>query len=366
MLKQSRRKFMLQAGAFVAAPVISTNEARAMPRPPDKKLGFAICGLGELAEGHIAPALQLTQHCRLSGIITDKPAKALAWRAKYGIPEKNVYSYDTMEGMAGNPDIDVVYVVTPNTLHLKHSLQAAAAGKHVFCEKPLEATVERCQQIIDACKAARRRLAVAYRCQFEPNNLECIRIARAKEFGELRLIESSACVPKADSNQWRFKRALSGGGALMDLGIYALQATRYISGEEPMLISAIETKTNPLKYSEVDEAVVWQARFPSGLLAYCSTSFESTQISRVRAIAERGWFELEPAFDFSGVRGRRSDGKEIALSSGNQFAAEMDNFALCILDGEPSRVSGEEGLRDVRIVTAIYESIRTGSVVRLS
>jgi predicted dehydrogenase len=366
MSTQSRRKFVLQASAVAVAPLISTSVTRAMAKASSKKLGFAICGLGDLAENKIAPALQKTERCRLAGIITDSPAKVQLWQSKYGIPAKNAYSYDTMDKMAGNPEIDVVYIVTPNALHLEHTLKAAAAGKHVFCEKPLEVSVEKCQQMIDACKAAKRKLSVAYRCQFEANNLECVRIARAKEFGDLRLIEAAACVPKTESNQWRLKRALSGGGALMDLGIYALQATRYITGEEPIMVSAIETKTNPAKYSEVDETIVWQTKFPSGVLAYCSTSFESVQIARVRAIAERGWFELEPAFDFSGIRGRRSDGTNIDLPSGDQFLAEMDDFARCILTDEPSKVSGEEGLRDVKIVTAIYESIRTGNAVKLS
>jgi predicted dehydrogenase len=366
MSRQSRRTFMLQASAVAASPIILSSVTRAMSKTSNRKLGFAICGLGELAEGQIAPALQKTEHCWLAGIITDNPGKAQAWQAKYGVPEKNVYSYDSMDKMAGNSDIDVVYIVTPNALHLGHTLKAAAAGKHVLCEKPLEISADRCQQMIDACKAAKRKLAVAYRCQFDANNLECIRLARSKEFGELRLIEASACVPKTEANQWRLKRALSGGGALMDLGIYALQAARYIAGEEPILVSAIETKTNPVKYSEVEEAVVWQMKFPSGVLAYCSTSFESVQIARYRAIAERGWFELEPAFDFSGIHGRRSDGKEIALPSGDQFAAEMDDFARCILNDEPSKVSGEEGLRDVKIVTAIYESMKTGNAVALS
>ena len=366
MSAQSRRKFVLQAGAVAVAPIVSAGATRVLSKLPNRKLGFAICGLGELAESQIAPALQKTEHCRLSGLITDNPAKAQTWQAKYGVPAKNIYSYDTMDRMAGNSDIDVVYIVTPNALHREHTLKAAAAGKHVFCEKPLEVSVDRCQRMIDACKAAKRKLSVAYRCQFEANNLECIRIARTKEFGELRLIEASACVPKTESNQWRLKRALSGGGALMDLGIYALQASRYITGEEPNLISAIETKTNPIKYGEVEETVVWQAKFPSGVLAYCSTSFESVQIARVRAIAERGWFELEPAFDFSAIRGRRSDGKDIALPSGDQFAAEMDDFGRCILNDEPSKVSGEEGLRDVKIVTAIYESMKTGNAVQLT
>ncbi len=365
MKTQSRREFTIRAATVAVAPFISTRVTRALARESRKKLGFAICGLGGLSEHQIAPALQKTEHCRLTGIITDTAAKAQKWQAQYGIPARSVYTYDTMEKLAHNPDVDVIYIVTPNALHGEQTLRAAKAGKHVFCEKPMEVSVEKCQQMIDACKMANRKLGIAYRCQFDPNHLECIRIARQKEFGALRIIEAGFGFPIGPADQWRLKRALSGGGALMDVGIYALQATRYISGEEPILVSATETKTDPEKFKEVDESILWQARFPSGVLANCSTSYAASGIGRFRAHAERGWFGLEPAFNYSGNRGLRSDGKEINLPPVDQFAAEMDDFARCILNDEPTKVAGEEGLRDVKIMMAIYESAKSGRAVAL-
>lgn len=366
MSSPSRREFMLQAAALAAAPFISAGVTPVHAATSGRKLGVALCGLGGLSANQIAPALQKTSYCRLAGVITDSPAKARQWKSQYGIPERNIYGYETMQGLADNPDIDVVYVVTPNALHADHTIRAAKAGKHVFCEKPMEISVEKCQQMIDACKSAGRMLGIAYRCQFEPHHLECMRIARAREFGDLRVVEANFGFPIGDPKQWRLRRALAGGGSLMDVGIYALQATRYITGEEPMLVSAIETKTDPVKFSEVDESIAWQAKFPSGVIANCSSSFNTSGLGRLRANAQRGWFELDPAYNYNGIRGRRSDGKEIRLPEVDQFAAEMDDFAQCILNNKPTWVSGEEGLRDVKILMAIYESIKTGGVIKLA
>ncbi|MEP7247026.1 MAG: Gfo/Idh/MocA family oxidoreductase [Gammaproteobacteria bacterium] len=363
---QSRRRFVTRTAALAALPLIGTHTYGAGAHGSKRKLGFALCGLGGLSENQIAPALAKTEHCRLAGIVTDTAAKAQKWKAQYGIPDRSIYTYDTMAKMANNPDIDVVYIVTPNALHAEQTDIAAKAGNHVFCEKPMEVSVAKCQQMIDACKAAKRKLGVAYRCQFDPNHLECIRLARTKEFGDIRIIEAAFGFPIGDAGQWRLTRALSGGGALMDVGIYALQATRYLTGEEPAAVTAFETKTDPVKFAEVDESIGWQARFPSGVLANCSTSYEAAMLNRFRVHAERGWFGLEPAFNYSGNRGGRSDGREIALPSIDLFAAEMDDFARCILEDRESIVSGAEGLRDVKIMMAIYESAKTGRAVNLA
>ncbi|HEY5757865.1 MAG TPA: Gfo/Idh/MocA family oxidoreductase [Steroidobacter sp.] len=356
----SRRHFVKgAAAATLAAPFISGAAS------PSKKLGVALCGLGKLSTDQIAPALQKTQHCRLAGIVTGGAGKADAWRKKYNLPARSVYTYDTMHRMADNDDIDIVYVVTPNALHLEHTVAAAKAGKHVFCEKPLEISVERCQQMIDACKAADRMLGTAYRCRFEPHHIECMRIAREQELGPVRIIEAGFAIDVGDADQWRVKRALSGGGALMDVGIYALQATRYLTGEEPVLVSAIETKTDPVKFKEVDETVAWTAQFPGGAIAYCTASFKTHGIKNFRATTDRGWFELDPAYYYGGIKGVRSDGKPLSFPQVDMFASELDNFARCVLEKRPTSVPGEEGRQDVKIMTAIYESIRTGRAVRI-
>lgn len=365
MTKLSRREFLAStAAAMAAGPFISTSSTRARAQE-SRKLGFAICGLGKLSTDQIAPALMKTKHCRLAGIVTGTPAKAKAWQAKYGIDAGSVYSYDTMHRMADNRDIDVVYVVTPNALHARDTIAAAKAGKHVFCEKPLEVSVERCQQMIDACRQAGRLLGTAYRCQFDPHHLECIRLARERVFGVPNIIQAGFAINVGEPGQWRLRRELAGGGALMDVGIYALQATRYLSGEEPVLVSAVETRTDTRRFAEVDESMVWTTRFPSGVVAYCSTSYKAGGIQNLRVNADDGWFELDPAFFYGGNRGRRSDGKEIRYPQIDLFAEEMDDFAQCILQGRPTKVPGEEGLRDVRIMQAIYESARTGKAVSL-
>lgn len=349
--------------AVIAAPFISTSTTRAKAASSRKKLGVALCGLGGLSTNQIAPALQKTERCRLAGIVTGSDGKIDTWRNKYDLPARSVYTYDTMQRMADNKDIDIVYVVTPNALHLEHTVAAAKAGKHVYCEKPLEISVERCQQMIDACKAAGRMLGTAYRCRFDPHHQECIRIARERELGDLRIIEAGFGINVGAPDQWRLKRALSGGGALMDVGVYALQATRYLTCEEPVLISAVETKTDPVKFKEVDETVAWTATFPSGVVAYCTASFKAGGIKNFRATADRGWFELDPAYYYGGIKGSRSDGKPLSFPEIDMFAAQLDDFARCIEERKPSIVSGEEGMRDVRIMTAIYESIRTGRAV---
>jgi len=363
----SRRRFLkTTALAAASAPWITRFASEARGDEGGRKLGFALCGLGGLSTNQIAPALAKTKNCRLAGIVTGHPAKAEKWKAQYSIPDKNIYNYENMETMADNPDIDVVYVVTPNGLHAEHTIKAAKAGKHVLCEKPMEVSVEKCQQMIDACKAANRMLAIGYRSRFDPHTQECIRLAREKVFGETRIIQAGFGFRIGDPNQWRLKADLAGGGALMDVGIYALQATRYLSGEEPTIVTALETKTDPVKFKEVDESITWQMKFPSGIIANCSTTYIVGGIDFYTAYAERGSFGLHPAYDYEGNRGTRSDGQAIEYPEMDQFAAEMDDFAQCIRENKASIVSGEEGLRDIRITTAIYESIRTGKAVGLA
>ncbi|MCB1628450.1 MAG: Gfo/Idh/MocA family oxidoreductase [Xanthomonadales bacterium] len=363
MSDPSRRRFLAQASAVATAPWLADLAGAA---EPGRKLGVALCGLGSLSTNQIAPALARTQHCRLAGIVTGTPAKARQWQQQYGLPERSIYDYDNMHRMADNPDIDIVYVVTPNALHLPHAQAAAAAGKHVFCEKPLEISVARCQQMIDAVRGAGRLLGVAYRCQFEPNNLECVRLAREQVLGELRIIDAGFSFHIGDPTQWRLRRDLAGGGALMDIGVYCLQTTCQLTGEEPIWISAMEAKTDAQKFAEVDETVIWQSRFPSGVVSSCIASYGANGYSGYRAGATGGWFGLEPGYYYDGNRGRRSDGMEIQIPVEDQFALELDHFAECILTGSPCRVPGEMGLRDVRIMMAIYDSIRRGAPVELA
>jgi len=367
-----RRRFLqkilgLGAAAW-AAPLLAGNAAAQTP-PERKKLGFALVGLGSLSENQIAPALfEKTKLCKLSGLVSGHPDKAKAWAQKYGVPERSIYSYENFDRIKENPEIDVVYVVLPNSMHAEYTIRAAKAGKHVLCEKPMAISVPECDAMIAACKAAKRKLAIGYRLHFEPNNLELVRLAREKTFGDVKVIETSAGFHIDDPKQWRLNKALSGGGSLMDIGIYALQAARYISGEEPSSVSAQMSITDRVKFKPgVDESLVFTLEFPSGILANCTSSYAAF-LNRFRANAERGWFELQPALNYEGIKGRmRAEGgpKEFTLPAVDHFAAEMDDFSDCILNDKQMRVPGEEGRRDLRIMTAIYQSAASGKTIKL-
>ena len=370
LLKKStdRRGFIQKAGTLAAGAVVGGETGLWAPRVQSqekKKLGYALVGLGGLSTNQIAPGLEKTEHSRLAGIVSGTPSKIEKWKAKYNLPARNCYNYDNYDQIATNPDIDVVYVVLPNGMHPEYTIRGAKAGKHVLCEKPMANSASDCQAMINACKDAGKKLAIGYRCQFEPNNVECMRLAREKVFGDLKMIDAGFGFRIGNPDQWRLKADLAGGGALMDVGIYALQACRFLAGEEPVEISAQETKTDPVKFAEVDESIVWTMKFPSGVLAYCSTTYNFSGINRFSAHCDKGWFSLDPAYSYGGIKGRTSKGDVIEKPVIDQFANEMDNFSKCILEGRESQVSGEEGMRDLKVIEAIYRSIRTGHTVKV-
>jgi len=374
-LQQTRRRFLdtagrLVGGAAVASGVSSlwpTAHAFAAEEPPagSRKIGYALVGLGNLSTNQLGPAFAKTKHSRLVGIVTGTPSKEPIWAEKYGIAERNIYNYETFDRVADNPDIDVIYVVLPNSMHAEYTIRAAKAGKHVLCEKPMAVSSAECRSMVDACKSAGRKLAVGYRCQFEPHHRECMRLARDEQFGRLKMIEAGFGFRIGDPTQWRLKKKMAGGGALMDVGIYALQACRYLTGEEPSTIMAQETKTDHQKFAEVDETLVWNMTFPGGVIANCTTTYNFSGFNRFTAFAERGNFGLEPAFSYQGITGTTSQGP-LEFPAVDQFAVEIDDFSRCILDDRPTRVPGEEGLRDLLAIEAIYRSIKTGSAVTLS
>jgi predicted dehydrogenase len=355
--ENSRRRFIIQSAALAAAA--SNISFAQTPR----KLGVALVGLGSLSEKQIAPALLKTRNCRLAGIVTGTPSKAAEWQKKYNLPSNAIYNYENMHTMSKNKDIDIVYVVTPNALHLRDAKVAAEAGKHVFCEKPLEINTERAQQIVDICKKAGVQLGVGYRLQFEANNQECVRLAREKVLGDVRIIDANFGFAIGDPTQWRLKHDLAGGGALMDVGIYCLQTARMITGEDPIWISAAEVKTDNVKFKEVDETITWIMKFPSGVTANCTSTYGANGFQGFRVGTTRGWFGLDPAYYYNGNRGRRSDGPEINIPVADQFATELDDFADCILNKRQTKVSGEMGVSDVKYLMAVYESIKKGRPV---
>lgn len=366
--KASRRSFLQNAGAaMLAAPALSWLSQPAFANNPiqsGKPLGVALVGLGGYSTNQLLPGLQQTKFCKLAGIVTGTPAKAADWEKKHAIPKKNIYDYKTFNRIADNPDIDIVYVVLPNAMHAEYTIRALEAGKHVICEKPMAVSVKECQQMIDAAKKANKQLAIGYRLHSTPHHQEIMRFGREKTFGNIKVVETSDGFRIGDPTQWRLKKSLSGGGSMMDIGIYALNASRYITGEEPVSVWAQEFKTDPVKFKEVDETILWQLKFPSGAVAN-STSTYAASVERLYATCENGWYEMGPCYGYGAIKGRTSKG-EMNFPQLHHQATQMDDFAQCIINNKPTHVPGEEGLKDVKVIEAIYKSIDTGKVVQIS
>jgi predicted dehydrogenase len=376
----SRRTFIGQLGsAALLAPAISTfglqscsskkgettaesASATTTTAGSTRKLGIALVGLGKYSEGELAPALEKTQNCRLAGIVTGSPEKAEAWQKKYDIPVKNTYNYQNFDKIVDNPDIDIIYVVLPNSMHAEYTIRAAKAGKHVICEKPMAMNAEECQQMIDACKKANKQLSIGYRLHFEPHNREMMRLGQTKVYGEVKKIVAENAQKQDESSPWRLGRGVGGGGPLRDVGIYCLQGAIYTKGQIPIAVSAkLHPVTDPKKFEKIEEGMDFQLYFPDGTVAECKTSFND-KYNKLRADADKGWFELSPAYAYGGLEGKTSEGK-MEIENVPQQARQMDAFAQCILDNQPTTVPGELGKRDVQLIEAIFEATRTGQKV---
>jgi predicted dehydrogenase len=326
------------------------------------KLGIALAGLGEYSGGQLAPALLETKHCYLAGIVSGSEDKKEKWKKKYDIPGKNIYSYENFDSIKDNSDIDIIYIVLPNSMHAEYVIRAAKTGKHVICEKPMAITVEECDKMIAACKEAGVMLSIGYRLHFEPYNLEMMRLAKEKVYGALKKITAAHGLSNAQG--WRLDKELAGGGPLMDVGIYCVNAGRYITGLEPITVEAFEgPKNDKEKFKTVEESLTWKMEYPNGIIAECSCSYSEYQ-NHLHVDAEKGRFEISPAFSYAGLKGKTSDGK-MYLPHINQQAAQMDNFALAIINKKPTSVPGELGRRDVKILQAIYKSVAAGERVEI-
>ncbi|MGJ8655834.1 MAG: Gfo/Idh/MocA family protein [Akkermansiaceae bacterium] len=362
-----RRPFLKTLiGAGVASSIVKGQEGeKAAAGGSDKQgkqVGWALVGLSRLSQNSIGKALEKTEHAKLTGIVTGTPAKAEEWQKKYGVPDSGVYNYDNFDEIINNPDIQVVYIVLPNSLHKDFAIRAAKAGKHVYVEKPMAITPEDCREMIAACDEAKVKLGVAYRLQFEPHHVEAMRFAREKVFGEVMHMDAGFGFHMGDPNQWRLKKAM-GGGAMYDVGVYVIQAARYIFDEEPVSVSAVEAKTDKEKFAEVDETVTWMMQFASGKTANLFTSFNLGGNNHMTVYAKKGRFGIKPSFGTRGQAGWTSN-PDIPLSfpKTDHFKDQIDLFSKAIIDGKDWEVDGSEGLKDHLVMEAVFKSIASGKV----
>ena len=330
-------------------------------------LRVAIMGLGGYAN-LVANAMKDCKRAKVAGVISGTPSKIRDWQARFSIPDKNCYNYDNFDRIRDNKDIDAVYIITPNAQHHPQTIRVAAAGKHVICEKPMAINAKEGKEMVDACKKAGVQLLVGYRMHFEPKTLEIIRMRNAGELGKVLFFQGLTGFQIGDPGQWRLNKKLAGGGSMMDIGIYSINGARYMVGEEPIWVSAEETKTNPQKFKEgIDETITFQLGFPGGAIASCLSTYSMNNLDRFFLNGDKGFAELRPASGYGPIEGRTHKGPLTHPHITHQ-TFQMDEMAAMILDGKkaPVPVDGEEGLKDLKIIDAIYKAVKTGNREKLN
>src|SRR5688572_6583754 len=361
----SRRDFLqrITASAF-ALPLVPETDLFASHGKEEYQgpvLRVAIMGLGSYGT-RVADAMQTCTKAKLVGVISGTPSKVKDWQAKYNIPEKNCYNYDNFDAVKNNPDIDAIYVITPNGLHRDQVLRVAKAGKHAICEKPMAINAKEGQEMVDACRKANVKLLVGYRMHFEPKTLEIIRMRKEGALGKVLFFEGLSGFKIGDPNQWRMNKALAGGGAMMDIGIYSINGARYMIGEEPVWVTAQETKTDKVKFKEgVDETIQFQLGFPGGAVASCLSTYSMNNLDRFFLNAEKGFAEMQPSTGYGPIKGKTHKG-ELDHPHVTHQTVQMDKMAEIILEGKQPvvPVDGEEGLKDLKIMDAIYAAVKRG------
>ena len=366
-LKLPRRNFIktsaLGFGAIALTPSVLAND-HDRPIHEDDKLGVAIVGLSWYSRDHVATAFVDAKYCKLVGFVTGSPEKAKDFQKEHNISDENVYNYDTFDEIADNPNIDIVYIVLPNALHAEYTVRAAKAGKHVICEKPMEVSVEKAQEMVDACEKAGTLLQIGYRCQHDPYHREIKRLVQEKIYGEVKLIQAACGFFGVHGNNWRYtNKALAGGGAMMDVGVYCIQSARFIMDADPIAVTARTYKTYLDKLPDMEETIIWEMEFQNGAVASCVSSY-AAQNDYLHVSAEKGTFGLKPAYGLSPLKGY-VDGKELSFPRRRQQAVQMDAFVRNILDGTPVIASGKSGVQDLKVIEAVYKAAKTGGRVML-
>ena len=332
-----------------------------------KRVGYAVIGLGHISQRAILPGFRQARRSKLIALVTGDPKKGKSLAAQFGA--NRVYSYENLDECFGNPEVETVYIATPNSTHLEFALRAARAGKHVLCEKPLAMTVTECRQIIDACRGNGVKLMTAYRKYFEPSALAFKALIESGKLGRLKIIHTAYTISLPQGDSWHLKKSLAGGGSLVDIGIYCINMARWMTGLEPVEASGHTWTTDPARFSEVDDNMTFQLRFPDGLHLQGSSSFTAAKASLLQAHGEKGWAALDPAFAYNEERRffGKVEGKwfEKKFKPIDEFRLEIEHFSECIQEGREPEPDGIAGLRDVAVMEAIYEAAKQNRPVSI-
>ena len=359
----NRRNFLTTISTAALATGLSTFPFGLQARPANqqKKLGIALVGLGYYSKDLLMPALEQTKNVKLVGLVTGTLAKAKQFGDKYNIPKENIYNYQNFDEIARNPAIDVVYIVLPNSLHKEFVIRAAKAGKHVICEKPMALNAAECREMIEACKKANVSLSIGYRLHYEPYTQRIMQMAKEQPYGSISIIQASAGFRMGRPTEMWKAKSLYGGGAIMDMGPYPLQAARYSTGLEPIAVTAQQFNSDPKVFVGVDETTTFQLEFPGNIVANCLTTF-AANVNYLTINAHKGEYGLRPFSEYDGLHGFLPNGQNFDFPAMNQQAAQLDAMCLSIMENRPSLTTGEEGLRDMIIIDAMRESVRKGGI----
>lgn len=363
-MQLSRREFSKLGALGLAAHVAPGGMALA--QSSERKIGYCVIGIGRIAD-HFLRGVQQGSSSKITGFVSGHRDKAERFAAQYGVPKSSIYSYEDMDRMRDNKEIEAVYVALPNSMHAEYTIRSAKAGKHVLCEKPMCTSVSDAKAMIAACKAANVKLMIAYRLHYEPTTLRAIKLIQDGELGQVQSIVSSNGFNER-AGEWRLNKSLSGGGPLLDVGIYCLNAMRYLTGEEPEKFAGfVSTIDHDGRFDTVEENTSWTMKFPSGILAACATTYGGKMPGLYRVFGSKGWLEVG-GFGYQGLRLQASfsgGGAGSAVTNldelnqekdPKQFEREADHFTECILTNKTPKTAGEEGLRDMEYMREIYRA----------
>ena len=333
-----------------------------------KPVGYAVIGLGGFAQRTILPGFKHSKKGKLVAVVSGDKLKAKRLAAKFGA--RAFYSYDELPACLSDPEVEAVYIATNNGSHARYAIEAANAGKHVLAEKPMAISVEECRQMLAACRASDVRLMIGYRKYFEPSSLELKKLFTSGKLGRLKFIHSAFGIflpPVLERGAWHLDPKLSGGGSLPDLGVYCVNTIRWLAREEPHEVSAYQWTADPKRFSQVDESIAFRLDFPSGLVAQCTSSFQAAESSFLQVNGEKGWACLSPAFQydlerrlFGEIGGRWFERKFKVI---DELALEIDALADAVRRRREPEPNGVQGMRDVAVMEAIYQSAREGRTV---
>lgn len=327
-----------------------------------RSVGYAVVGLGSIAEVAVLPAFRRSKKSRVVALVSHDLSRARQMGKKFGV--KDCYSYEDYDRCLRQPGVDAVFVASVNGAHAEQAIQAAAAGKHVLCEKPMANSVADCHRMVEACRTNHVRLMIAYRKYFEPGSVALKKLVTSGKLGRLRHIFSTytEIVDPVKARNWQLNPQVAGGGSLMDIGIYCVNTMRWLAGSAPIEATASCWTDDPQRFRGVEDSIAFRLTHPEGLVCQGTSSYSAMAASFVQVHGDKGWAALNPAFAFE--EERRLFGKiqgrwfEQKFKVIDEFVLELDAFADCIRRQRDPEPDGMEGLRDIATVEAIYRSAR--------